>query len=124
MTTEKTRKVNVIAYYDKQWRVAVNLPDVPLDIMTVSVLEAEKVAQFLLGEISYKQVGGGGKIYNVASYIRRNVADDLIEAVAKEVKNIAAMAEYYQGMADLADKNPAGTPPAYPGEKEKTEYLQ
>lgn len=109
---DKTRKVNVIAFYDDErsrWMVALNLPEVPLKSKTMTPGEADLISRVLAGELSVTRASkvsmdGGSRIGDLTSYIRRNVEEDLFPDVARELHNIAVMTQYNQEMAGYYEK--------------------
>lgn len=94
----KTRKVNVIAYEDDAWRVALNLPEVPLSVWTMTPEEGKKLAAVLRKDVT--ATSQGAKVRDMAGYAWRNIAEDLIPEVGRQLENMSKMAEHNQAMID------------------------
>lgn len=95
---EKTRKVNVVMYQDEQWKVALNLPEVPLSTHIFSPAETRGLGAALRGVIPARRLSH--RLREIYSYVKRNVADDLITETANQLENMGNLAEYSQLMAD------------------------
>jgi hypothetical protein len=105
---EKTRKVNVILFYDdeqQKWLVALNLPEVPLSTKVLTPYEAGWVAEVLNGQTMTSTVAsqmsqGGYRFREIMTYLKRNIEPDLYPEIARQIKNMVAMAEFSQAMIE------------------------
>ena len=96
----KTRKVNVIAFESDRWLVALNLPEVPLNVQVMTPQEGKRLAAVLRRDVT--AVSQGHKLRELAAYAWRNIAADLLPEVARQLENMSSMAESTQMMADMS----------------------
>ena len=102
----KTRRVDVIAYHDDAWMVAVNIRGVVSAPYPMTPKDGLMLGQYLQGELRIGILPSRARQVNRA--LQNLVAPDLLPEVGKQLVNMANMAEYWQAMAEFVDA--ANTP--------------
>lgn len=100
----KSRKVNVIAFFDDddKWKVAVNIPDEDLT-RKMDVTEARAVARVLRGDgvkymadylIGLHEGYKGYKFTELIGFFHSWINQDVYPELANQLENMATLAEY------------------------------
>lgn len=100
---EKTRIVNVVMYQDEkgEWKIALNLPEVPLNTKVMTPAESKLLARVLRGDIPVRRAPS--RLAEIAGYTKRNVAEDLIGETANQLDGMGNLAEISQKMAQMTE---------------------
>ena len=94
-----TRKVDVIMYDDgSRWMVALNLPEVLKNPVTLSPHDAGNAGLGLFGNLDAAGFEGPGR--EAAELVVTHVADDLLMAVGMQLVHMSRLAEITQRMKD------------------------